>query len=256
MTRLSIALAAISPCLVLALATPAQAQPPEIDDFGPVEPAQPVESPQSMAVELRIGPYRPNIDEEFAGEGPSPFETHFGKGRRWLLGFEVDWQLLRLKDIGSLGPAFGWGITSMSGEGFTDEKQATKAKTSLGIMPMHASAVLRIDAIAQNTPVPFSPYAKAGLGYALWWTSDGEKLERAVDGTKGSDTSYGYVWALGGMLMLDVFNQGAAANLDSTYGINHSYLFVEWFNSDLDGFNSGKMQVGVNTWIAGITLEM
>ncbi|MEN9581868.1 MAG: hypothetical protein RJA70_4877 [Pseudomonadota bacterium] len=260
-TRLQIRLAALGSCLVLGslgLASPAHAQALEIDDFGPVESDAVYETPQTMAVELRFGPYLPNIDDEFAGQGVTPFATHYGKDADWMPGFEVDWQLLRLPKLASLGPAFGWGMTSFSGKGFTDAGVAVKQKTSLSIMPMHLAAVLRVDAIAQNTLVPFTPYAKAGLGYALWWTSDCDDAGRpSLDGAKCSGKSHGYVWALGGMLLLDTFSRGAASNLDATYGVNNSYLFVEWFNSDLDGFNSGKhMQVGVNTWMAGITLEM
>jgi hypothetical protein len=243
--------------LFLALvAVPSRAQV-EVDDFGAVDKSATFESPQNMAVELRIGPYLPNIDEEFEGTGVTPFADHFGNDTRWHLGFEVDWQLLRFPKLGSLGPGVGMGLTNMEGTSVDETGAIAEQTTTLTIAPMHLVGVMRVDAIAQRTPVPLVPYAKLGLGYALWWTNDGQNLERAsANGRTGEDTSYGLVWALGVQLMLDVFDRASASNLDATYGVNHSYVFVEWFNSDLDGFDSGKLQVGVNTWMLGLTLEM
>jgi hypothetical protein len=63
--------------------------------------------------------------------------------------------------------------------------------------------------------------------------------------------------ALGGMLLLDPFEPDAAVELDATAGVNNSYVFLEWYVSDLDGFGSGdQMHVGTNTWVLGLALEM
>ncbi len=247
--------ALLSACAVTLSATPALAQDTLFDEFGAVDGSTEYESPQDMAVELRFGPYVPNVDEEF--QGRTPFADSFGNDTRWMIGFEVDWQLLRIPKFGSLGPGFSFGYTSLEGEGTLDSGDVAEQKTTLSILPMHVAAVVRVDTIARNTPVPLVPYGKVGLGYAMWWTNDGHSVERAAaDGRRGEDTSYGLVWALGGMLLLDVFDRVAANDLDSTHGVNHSYVFLEWYNSDLDGFGSGKMQVGVNTWMAGIALEL
>jgi hypothetical protein len=33
-------------------------------------------------------------------------------------------------------------------------------------------------------------------------------------------------------------------------------VFIEWFNSNLNGFGSDKMQVGTSTWVIGLNLEI
>lgn len=227
-----------------------------VDEFGPYGyDDDTLESPQNAALELRFGPYHPGIDEQIDG---SAFQTHFGDDSRWLIGFEYDWQLLEIPSFGTLGPGFGMGYTKMSGAVIDGQGDATGPTTTLSILPMYVVAVLRADVISKATPVPLVPYAKAGIGYALWWTDDGSgQLERTPDGVQGSDTSWGTQFALGVMLLLDVFEPRAAANMDSTSGINSSYVFLEWYNSDLSGFGSDEhMQVGSNTWMTGIALEM
>lgn len=229
-----------------------------VDAFGPYGYDEDTyESPQNTAIELRFGPYYPNIDDEFEGSGRRPFEEHFGNDTRWLLGFEVDWQLLRIPGFGSLGPGFGLGFTKMEGSAFLEDGSPADQTTKLSILPMYGVAVLRVDAIPKKTPIPIVPYAKAGIGYAMWWTDNGIGVERAPDGSRGEDTSWGTQFALGGMLLLDVFDRAAAANVDSTSGVNNSYVFVEWYYSNLDGFGSGDhMQVGTNTWMAGLAIEL
>ncbi len=214
-----------------------------------------LETPQHTAFEIRFGPYKPRIDEEFSGA--TPYQDHFGNDTRWLLGFEYDWQALRIPHLGTFGPGFGWGFTKMTGRAYLDTGERAGQDTKLSIMPMYVVAVLRADVIAKKTPVPVVPYVKGGVGYALWWTDNGIGVEHAPDGSKGNDTSWGTQFALGAMLMLDVFDRRAAANIDSTSGVNNSYFFLEWYNSDLSGFGSDNhMQVGANTWMAGVALEI
>lgn len=227
-----------------------------VDEFGAYGyDAESAQSPQNSAFELRFGPYHPGIDEQIDGNA---FSTHFGDDSRWLIGFEYDWQMLEIPNFGTLGPGFGMGYTKMSGGVFDNMGNATGQTTTLSILPMYGVAVLRVDVLSKTTPVPLVPYGKAGIGYALWWTDDGSgSLERTQDGTVGSDTSWGTQFALGIMLLLDVFDRRAAANMDSTSGVNSSYLFLEWYNSDLSGFGSDEhLQVGSNTWMTGIALEL
>jgi hypothetical protein len=157
----------------------------------------------------------------------------------------------------SFGPGFGWGIVSMDGRTFRSNGEAADQETSLSIMPMYGVGVLRVDALAQRTPVPLAFHAKLGLGYAPWWTDDGVGLSRDEQGVEGKGASFGYQGAIGIDLLLDSFDRIAARDLDTTFGVNNSYLFFEWYYSDLDGFDAGdQMQVGTSTWMLGLTLEM
>jgi hypothetical protein len=251
-------LAALVATTALLGATSAQAQgTDEFGAYGGLERAGQIQSPQTVAVELRVGPYLPRVDDEFGGA--TPFRDLFGDDNRFLIGMEIDWQLLRIPHFGSLGPGLGWGYTTMSGGQLLTDGSGDRAKqdTSLTIMPFYLVGVLRVDMFARDTDVPLVPYVKAGLGYALWWVGDGEDTAESTDGVTGRGRSYGWQFALGGMFLLDVLDQNAAIEFDSTTGVNNSYVFLEWYNSMLDGFGGGdQMNVGANTWMLGLALEI
>ncbi len=232
----------------------------DVDQFGVYGENKSQESPQTMAVELRLGQYLPQVDDEFEG-GAHPFRDHFGGKNRWLVGLELDWQLLRLKGIGSLGPGVGVGYTTMKSKDFHDpaseeQREVAAEGSTLKVLPMYGVAVLRIDALHERTPVPLAFYGKAGIGYAMWWANYADSLDIA-SGSKANDTSWGTNWALGASLLLDALDRRAANNMDATNGINNSFVFIEWYNSNLNGFgNSSTMQVGDSTWMAGLAFEL
>lgn len=242
-----------------AVALQASTSHADVDYFGPYGDSHLTNSPQNMAIELRVGQYLPDVDQEFGG-GATPFTDHFGAKKRWMLGLELDWQLLRLEKIGSLGPGVGFGYTSLQSRdyydppGEADREQAAEGST-LKVLPIYAVAVVRIDALHERTPVPLAFYGKAGLGYAYWWATYSDGLD-VVEGTKANDTSWGTTWSLGVSLLLDALDRRAANNMDASHGINNSYVFLEWYNSDLSGFGSNTMQVGDSTWMTGIAFEL
>jgi hypothetical protein len=228
-----------------------------IDEFGTYgREAADYESPQHMAMEIRVGRYYPTVDDEFAGTGETPFRDSFGAKRRWFIGFEVDWQLFRIPYVGTIGPAFGAGITNLQGKGFLADGTVADQTTTLSILPTYGVAVLRVDTLSRLTPVPLAVYGKLGVGYALWWTRDNIGVTRGDDGSRGEGASYGTHWAVGAMFLLDALDRRRANDLDASQGINNSYVFVEWYKSTLDGFGTGnQMQVGSESWTAGLALE-
>jgi hypothetical protein len=227
----------------------------EFGAYGGVERRGQERSGQEAAVEIRVGPYTPNVDDNVPNG--TPYEDTFGQKQRWHGGLEVDWQVLRIPRLLSFGPGFGGAYTAASAKAPLESGGGRSAQdTTLTIIPLHLVGVLRIDALADRFNVPFCPYAKLGLGYAFWWSKDGEEPARA-DGTDGKDTSYGLVYSLGVAFRLDWIDPMDAAAADSSIGINHSALFIEYFGSDLDGFGSTDvMQVGTNTYVFGLMLEI
>jgi len=215
------------------------------------------ESPQNVAFEFRIGRYVPNVDSEFDVQ-PGPYEYMFGNDSRYSFGVEVDYQALRIPYIGTLGPGFGVAYTKSNAMAFETDSGNTKRsaeKTSLAIFPMYAVAVHRADYIARETPIPIVPYFKLGLGFAFWTISVGDRTAE-VAGEKGKGLSYGPQFALGGMFLLDAIDRSAANELDGNTGVNNSYFFAEWYVSQLDGFGGDHMNVGANTWVLGLAMEM
>lgn len=226
----------------------------ELGAFGGREDLSRLESRQDFAFEFRVGPYLPNVDDEFDG-GATPFGDVFGDKKRILMALEVDWQALTVPDVLSFGPGVGLGYTTMSaksplasGDGRADQS------TSLRILPHWAVGVIRLEVLRQvGIPLVFT--GKAGLAQALWWARNGTKPARDGD-SKGKGRSYGYYAGLGAMLDISFLEPGRARLLDSLSGINHVYLFGEAYQMQLDGFGSGgMMQVGDFTWTCGFAFE-
>jgi hypothetical protein len=227
-----------------------------VDDFGGYGHKRGVqsESKQEAAFELRFGRYVPEVDDPLSSR---PFHDTFGNSNRFLLGAELDWQLLRVPHLGSIGPGVGWGLTKFAAPAkFSNGSGISSADTRLWIMPAYLVGVLRADVFARDLKIPLVPYAKLGLGYALWWSSDGNRSASA-NGKSGKGASYGLTYALGAMFLLDVLAPDDAVTADGLTGINNSYVFAEWFRPQLDGFGSDKvLDVGSSSWVLGIAIEM
>jgi len=240
---------------LLGLPRVASAQIQGVDEFGAygTKDRSRGESPQNGALELRIGRYVPQVDKSVPG---TPFRDVFGDKSRYMFGFEGDWQVLRFPHLGTLGPGLGWGYTRATGNAHitaTDEPSAEQ--TALSVMPFYLVGVFRADVFARDFGIPLVPYAKVGLGYALWWASDGGTTSREA-GVVGRGVSYGPQYALGAMFLLDFLDQQTARDADNSLGINNSYIFGEWFNSELDAFGSkSHMNVGANSWVLGLAIE-
>jgi hypothetical protein len=227
-----------------------------VDEFGAygTGPNDHGESPQYAAAEVRFGRYIPAVDGSVPG---TPFKDTFGDSSRYMFGLEGDWQLLRVPHLGTLGPGLGWGYTRATGYGHltADPTKLSGEQTSLSVMPFYLVGVLRADVFARDFGVPLVPYAKLGIGYALWWASDGGATSR-VDGVLAHGVSYGPQYALGAMFLLDELDPQTARDADNSLGINNSYIFGEWYASQLDGFGSkSRMNVGANTWVLGLAIE-
>jgi hypothetical protein len=241
--------AALGALLTLLTADIAAAQTSDLGGYRSRRRREPP-APQWQA-ELRFGPYSPNVDQEFSGA--TPFADTFGDGTRFLFGFEVDWLPLVLPRIARIGPGIGVGYTKMSGNARLDDGSGQRAdqETSLAIAPFYLVAVGRVDVLARNTPVPLSPYVKAGLGYAFWWASDGDDTARS-DGIVGRDASYGYHLALGAALGLGFLDLEGGGSMEA----QDASVFFEWYLSELSGFGSGnQMNVGTSTWTLGLGVQ-
>ncbi|HQP35589.1 MAG TPA: MXAN_2562 family outer membrane beta-barrel protein [Polyangiaceae bacterium] len=213
------------------------------------------ESDQTWAFELRFGPYRPNVDDEFEG-GAAPYREVFGDSKRVFFGMELDWQALRIPWVGTFGPGVGWSYTSMSSKAKLSGTNVDSAEeTSLWLMPMYAAGVLRVDVLPRELSIPLVPYGKLGLGYGLWKASN-ELGASEQGGVTGKGHSYGLHAAVGLALQLDFLDAAATQQLDNSVGINHAYGYLEWMWSDLGGFGGGQMKIGTSTWVTGLAFEI
>lgn len=227
-----------------------------LDDYDWRQEHRRRQSPQSWEFELRFGPYYPNVDQEFAGKGYQPYHQVFGNGSRFFFGVELDYQAVRIPNVGSLGPGMGWGYTSASSNAKLSGTNIDSAETTgLWIMPMYLVGVLRLDTLPNDWGIPVVPYAKAGFGYALWKASN-ELGTSTYQGVDGKGHSYGLHLAGGLALQLDFLDTASAQQLDNSIGINHAYGYFEWVWSDLGGLGQGQMRVGTSSWVTGLAFEI
>ncbi len=284
-TRLSAALAA--GCAILFAAGAASAQSSRIPsgnwrqrDRSSVREQNKAHDPWTFMFELRFGPYSPEVDEEFGG-AQAPYGKTFAEGPeapgkaapdpggieddpQFYFGVEVDWLPLRIPFVGLVGPGAGWGVTTTSTNAIvvSTGKPSDKVTTSLTIMPMHLSAVLRVDEIMRRTVIPVVPYAKFGVAMALWdMSEDGETARYTPAGASASilarGISYGTHLAIGGMLGLSWLGGRSNVSLRETMGITNTYMFGEWMFANIDGLGSKpQLHAGASTWVLGLALQL
>ncbi len=245
---------------LVSLARPAHAQRDAIVEGKNRDPHA-YDSPQRFALEIRFGLYKPDVDSDPALGGKTPYGTSFGPNRRLMTGLELDWQVLRIPHVGSLGPGIGAATVTATRPAYTQSGTSSSEDMSFTVQPLSGLAVFRLDFLARDAGIPLVPYAKAGLVYALWRasTTAGTSEFTRTDGTttKGRGATWGYSAAAGVALDLGVLDQRAARGLDQAIGINHTYIFGEWTLSVLDGLlgPSKPLRVGDSTWNAGLAFE-
>ena len=242
----------------------------------------------AFAFELRFGPYLPNIDSEFNGK--TPFADVFGLdceaaatnqkpsvSPRFYFGVEFDALPLRIPYVGMFGVGAGWGFTQFGNKALflkggttaTGTPNCSQQTTTLMIMPMHGSLVLRVDELMRRTGIPIVPYGKAGAAFSFWRASSETGTETCS--SKSSDPAAAAAcagaerkamgfspslhFALGGMLALNFLEPRAAARLDETTGVRHAYAFGEW-SVDTIPLSTKTMRVGASTWVVGLAFDM
>jgi hypothetical protein len=243
----------------------------------------------TFMLELRFGPYLPGIDAYVPG-GATPFKDVFGLQcgaspptvgsvtPRVLVGAEIDYLPLRIPYVGAIGPGVGWSFTSFSnnaqftnltGSTGTNTNGCSPESTTLTIMPMHASFVLRADELMRRTGVPIVPYGKVGVGVA-WWRASTDTGTETICGTKtapaacttsnatvignGDGLTPSVHFAVGAMLALNFLEPQASARLDASTGVHHAYVFGEYYNDQLT-LNPNVLHVGVSSFTGGIAVD-
>lgn len=258
-TSLSVLLSSLVFAVVSLSAAPTLAQGvDEFGSFGPPKDSLAGQSTQRFALELRMGPYLPNVDSEFGGNGP--FTQYFGKKRRVALGLEFDWLPFVVPDVLRFGPGAAVMYTTIGGKPFYNDGKREAAEsqtTSLRVFPHWVGAVLRVDALDRNTFIPLVFAAKLGFAHALWWTEDVPRNSPAHDGTRGRGRSYGYYYGLGAYLDMGFLDDVSRKRMDAFLGINRSYLFGELYSLNLDGFGASNiMDLSDRSWVLGLAFDI
>jgi len=192
-----------------------------------------IESPQWFAFEFKVGPYRP-------GKG-DPFANIFKSDRGWMLSIELDATIYHVPYVGQLNVAGGWGLGNYDGKALLEGSNppiASGETTELTLYPLTALGVLRIDSLARYTVVPLTFAGKLGYEWVRWKAETGGSTD-----AKGFNK--GLRWGAQAAFELDVLEMSSARRLDDDYGINHTYLLFEYYESDTKGTGDRTFQFGL-----------
>ncbi|MDB4966417.1 MAG: hypothetical protein JWN44_2106 [Myxococcales bacterium] len=251
--------------------------------FGEVAPSN-YQSSQWFALEIKFGPYSPNIDASPGLNGKTPFKDLFpadpGKSRppgRLLTQVEFDVQILR-RWYGNFGIGHSVGYYRRTTHSFAYDNTMGMAScgqpgtsactrsgdtTALNVVPLSIMGVYRFDLLAHRWKIPFVPYFKIGIAYYMWWIENGGGFLSIANYTppggkseSGFGGTWGWVMNPGGAFLLDVLDPSAARTIDAELGINHSYIFCELHYADITGFGAAnKMNLSDVTLNAGLAFE-
>lgn len=212
-------------------------------------------TPRWFHVELKFGPYKPEVDQEFGG-GASPYKDIFGGSQRLMT--QATGDVLFLKLHGSLGVGGTVGYFQATGKALAEDGTRSADKTTLQVMPFVLSLVYRWDYPAVRWNVPLVPYVRAGIAYTFWWITKGNGDTAAFSpGHKARGGTWGYQVNLGLAFLLDILEPSSAKKLDMEAGINHSYLFCEFVYNAIDDFGS-KSSIDLSmtySLLAGLSVE-
>ncbi len=267
--------------ILLALGLAPSAYADLAPDFGEPAPVR-HESSRWFQLELKFGPYSPNIDASPGLHGhpfAEVFDTGSHKGRppgRLLGGVELDFEFFHR--FGTLAVGAYAGLTRRSSHGLEYiinpgaaptpctagiNCVASGDTTTLNVVPLELLAIYRFDVLALKWHVPLVPYFKVGLAYYIWWIENGggafSTATFPVSGTPKQSAyggTFGFVLRPGISLLLDVLDPQAARAMDTETGINHSYIFFELHYADITGFGaSNKMTLSDTTFATGLAFE-
>jgi hypothetical protein len=128
---------------------------------------------------------------------------------------------------------------------------ASGDETSLEIVPLSLALVYRADFLERRFGIPFVPFAKLGLDYALWSVGHTGRSQDQQGATAG------WHGAAGVAMYLDFLEPDAARTLDQDAGVNHTAIFFEAARYKLNGLGApNRMHLGDTTWSLGLMLEM
>lgn len=215
--------------VVCTFAARAQARAPDTfeEDY---HPPIIIESPQWFSFELKVGPYRP-------GEG-RPFQEIFRNDRGWMLNLELGVTLYHIPYVGQINAAGGWGWGKYDGRAIAEDGTRSGETTELTLFPLHALGVLRVDSLARYTVVPLTFAGKLGYEWVRW------KAETAGQ-KRGDGFNHGLRWGVQAALELDFLDRSSARRLDDDFGINHTFLLFEYYDSNTTGTGDRTFQFGL-----------
>ncbi|MET0285289.1 MAG: MXAN_2562 family outer membrane beta-barrel protein [Polyangiales bacterium] len=227
MRKLGLMIVALA-CLSTASASARAPDNFEEDYHPPLE----VDSPMWMGLELRVGPYRPGTT--------SAFRETYQNDRGWMLNVEFDVTLYHIPWVGQLNAGLNWGWANYDARAIDVDNPGMRAdeKTKFTVFPIGLLGILRVDALARHTVVPLTFAGKIGYELVRW------KADLGPD-DEGKGLNKGLRYGAQAAIELDWFDRGTARRMDEDWGINHTYLLFEWYESKTKGVGDSTFTFGL-----------
>ncbi len=193
-------------------------------------------TPEGYLLSLGVGAYRPN-------PGDPQFDLVYPDENGPILLLEFDFYLYRIPFIGPIGLGIAGGWSGYKGAACeTANLPACVPSTQsakFNLFPLNVMAVLRIDALARETPVPFVFTGKVGFNSVFFNEKTG--------GSTSKGRTHGFGWAAQFAIELNFVNERRANALDEDWGINSSFFFFELGGSDANS----RAPMGDNLYFTG-----
>ena len=273
--RLRLQLATAGVFLLLPIRAHAQTPYWEDSTISETQDELPVGDPERVKwhAGVRVGPYVPGIDAQLdkpTGKYDGPYEQMFG-GYSILPVIDVERFFYRGFGQAGLAVSLGYmGIKAHAWEAGSDPNDAMRPRAegdnnTFRLFPLTLSAVYRFTYLDDEFGIPLVPYARAGLGYYVWWVT-APNGDFATSCTAGGDTmgcpkttaagaSLGFVGSVGLAIRAERIDESAARSMRES-GIEHAGFYGEYSVGKVDGFGSDKkLSVGDATWFAGVDFE-
>ena len=199
----------------------------------PLAQAEGVFDSKSSNLEVKVGP---------AALSDSNIQTVYGEKGNQLFFFESGVQLFRTLEVDA-GLGLMRETDAAVGE---DSGESSGYYTRLTLLPVSLSGTLRLDVFDGQ---PIVPFAKGGMDYWLWMeqqnTGDG-----FVQGSSTSGGKVGFHYGFGVNVLLDVFSKHRASRAEARWGIQDSYIVVEYrvqemLSEDGLGFGGTALTAGL-----------
>lgn len=205
-------------------------------------------------VELKFGPYKPNVDDE-PGLTGKPYQTVFGSDDDVMSTLEIGTALYRgMLGWGGITGSIGY-FNATANTFVAGSTMRSSDETEFTIIPLTLNGMWRLDQLGAMG-IPLVPYGKLGLVYDLWYSDGGNgETSETTDGT-ASGGKFGWQGAIGLGFVLDSLDRDMARSLAAESGIQHLYLFAEYLHASVSGFEDAAIHLGDTTWMAGVAFEM
>ena len=216
-------------------------------------------SPVDSTLDLRFGSWKPAIDKEASLGTPKPFAQIFDGDD--LFYFEGVYGRELLRGVGSLGLNLSLGYGGVAGKSLDLDGASSGDTTTFRMVPLRLGAFYRFDWLQERFGVPVVLSGEAGLTSIQWWTaSEGGISDYETEAgvrSVGSGETHGWHAGATAYLLLDTFAPGMAMNFDADSGVNNSYLFVNFMQTEADDFGSKtSWSLSDTTTLFGIGFEM